>query len=645
MANENKAGVVLIPSLLSQKRIKNWLEAALTEHKKFNNYHDKMVAIDIAYARYQTLKTDIDGVVQTNAGGVDAATTTVGAINMAPTTPPVVVSQVDSMVAYLADVFLSGVPLFPVVSNPSNIKEAEDLESILDDHAHIGGYVRQLLLFLKDGVKYNFSCIEVPWTSIDQYTRADEVLDPAGKPKLEKKANKYTKCKRLDPYNVIWDHNVNPGDMAAEGDYAGYVELLSRTKVKRRLTRMGLDNEAFNIKEALDSNPSNVSGEGYNNFVSAPQISDYINARKPLDGMDWFDYLSDKTGSTKKAVSGVANYEWVTIYARIIPSDFVMTTPQPNTVQIWKFTRVNNVLVEARRIISAFDVFPMLFGQPLEDGMGFQTQSVAEGAIPFQEAAKTLINIKFNSHRRAVSDRALYDSSIISSADVNAPVPASKIPVKVNSLGSRTLADAYHQIPFDARGTESTLQDALLIAGFSKDMAGLTPANRGQHQKGNKSVTEFVTTQSNSENILRMPALILEYQVFIPFKAILKHNLFQHGENATVVSQRDASVRVVDIAKLREKVLAFRIADGFTPKSKLASTEAITALMQLILQSDALIQLYGPMVPKMIAHLAQLQGIKGLEQYLPPQPAIAPPQEQAPEGEQPPPEGEQPPTQ
>ena len=624
---KDESSVTLIPSADSQKDLLAFCQKVLIEHKKFSSYHDKMEVIDVAYARYQVNKL-VDGVVQ--GQGVDAATTPVGIMNLPSTTPPVVVSQVDSVVAYLADVFLSGTPMFPVVSNPLNKKEAENLEVLIDDHAILGGYARQFLLFFKDGVKYNFSALEADWESIDQYSITDEVLQP-GKTGMSKVTQKYTKVRRLDPYNVVWDHTVNPGDVSAEGDYAGYLQVKTRTKLKTILNRLGNDKLGFNTKEALASGYMQAVS-GYDSYRKPPQVSDYIQSRIPQDGMDWVGYITGKSQTDLSTNRQKNNYEQFILYARIIPSDFGLVVPSPNTPQVWKLRVINNsVLVEAHRIISAYDYLPILFGQPLEDGLGFQTQSMAEAAIPFQTAAATMMNIRFNSARRAVSDRALYDSSAISHADINAPIPAAKIPVNMNSLDGKTLADAYYQIPFDASGTENALQDGIAIANFSKDLAGLNNPRRGQFQKGNKSVSEFETTMAGGDAILRMPALMLEHQVFIPFKAILKLNIFQYGIDVKIISQKTGQLHEIDINKLRQQVLSFRIADGYTPKSKLASTDAINGLIQAISTSQILQVAYGAMLPNMIAHLAQLQGIYGLDQYTPiAQPATTAPNPTAP---------------
>ena len=120
-----------------------------------------------------------------------------------------------------------------------------------------------------------------------------------------------------------------------------------------------------------------------------------------------------------------------------------------------------------------------------------------------------------------------------------------------------------------------------------------------------------------SDNRLRLPALTLEYQFFVPLKEMLKFNIYQYGEDAVVTSQRSGEEFQIIIAQMRKKALKFRIADGYTPKSKLASTDMITQLMQLIMQAPILQQAYGAGLPNMVAHLAQLGGIRGLDEYNP----------------------------
>lgn len=584
----------------AQKNVLTYMQAVSNKNVLRAEMYDKMEAIDTAYARYQASTT-----------GECASTSCGDLFTRDKIVAPIVISQVDSLVAYLAEVFLTGSPLFPVLSTPAKRKWAEQLETLIDDHALLGGYARQLLLFLRDSVKYNVGAIECDWDSLEQFNVIGDFTTTEGKT-INKVNRDITKLRRLDMYNTIWDSNVLPGDVSAEGDYAGFVELLSKTKVKRLLNKYSVQQEAYNVTKAMRSTIGNGSTSCY---VPPPSISNYVSSRKPDNTVDWDAYFDG--GKAKGSFIKEGTYEKFTLYARIIPEDYGIIAPQPRTPQIWKFVSLNNVLVHAKRIISAYDRLPILFGQPLEDGLGYQTQSVAETQIPIQDAATTMFNIRFSAARRAVSDRALYDPAMINPSDVNNASPAPKIPVNINPLSNKGLESAYRQIPYDLRGTETAFQDIANLVDFSKQLSGLNAPQQGQFQRGNKSVREWTDTMGGSDGRLRLPALCLEHQVFVWLRFIIVLNIFQYGENAVVQSQKNGEVLEVDIEELRKQVLSFRTADGYTPKSKMASTDVLMSGMNLLLNAPILQQAYGASLPAMFAHMMQLGGVRGLEEYAP----------------------------
>ena len=158
-----------------------------------------------------------------------------------------------------------------------------------------------------------------------------------------------------------------------------------------------------------------------------------------------------------------------------------------------------------------------------------------------------------------------------------------------------------------------------MVSEWAKDLFGQNKVQQGQFQKGNKSVREFDTVMGNAESRMRIPALMLEYQVFVPLKQILKLNIFRHFGTMQVPHHLTGEGLEVDIRDLRRKVLEFRLADGFTPKSKIANTEVLTQGLTLISTSPILQQAYGGHLPSMFAHMMSLGGVKGLEQYNPQQ--------------------------
>lgn len=611
----------------AQKALVGYAQGVLSLKNRSNEMFDKMSNIDMAYARYTGNRSGQGPAGQDLSG---AGCTPCDAMGTDSVVAPIVVSQVDSMVAYLADVFLSGSPIFPVVSTPAKRKWAEQLETLVDDHANLGGYARQILMFFYDAVKYNVGAIEADWDMIDQFSVTSDYTEEAGR-KMSKTNKFFTKLKRWDMYNTVWDQNVHPGDVSKDGDFAGHIEIVSKTKLKRLLNKYSTTREAYNASAAMATNGITPAGPAMSSYYRThPTVNDYINSTRPGENTDWDMFF---TGNTNKGVTqqiaGGRVVELFTLYARIVPSDFNMSGPQPNTPQIWKMVFVNGtILVHAKRIISAQDTLPVLFGQPNEDGMGYQTKSTAEGEIGIQRAVTTLFDIRFAAARRAVSDRALYDPDMISPSDINAKTPAPKIPVKINSLSNKGLEQAYHQIPFDTRGTESTITDAAQLVDFSKQLSGLNAPQQGQFQKGNKSVTEWNDTMGGSDNRLRLRALTLEHQVFSPMKAILALNIFQYGDDAEIVSQKTGEVINIKIDELRQQVLSFKMADGYTPKSKIASTEMLGQGLQIIMQSPVLQQAYGASLPAMFAHMMALGGVKGLEEYNPQASAQTPPAQQ-----------------
>jgi hypothetical protein len=600
----------------AQKKVLSFTQALITKHVQFNDIRNKFDRIDIAYARYQANKG------ATEADGVDAPASDVCCDVFAAddVIPPIVISQVDSYVAYLSEVYLSGSPIFPVVSEPSKRLYAEQLEALIDDHSSLGAYPRELLMFIRDSAKYNFAALECKWDAINQFSISDDIRDASQK--LKKAPKKYNKLKRLNPRNVIWDWSLPPGDVSRDGDYAGYVERLSRTRLKRLFNQWNDEGKLYskNVEACLWSSNGAVLG-ATQAFTEDPPISDYkqISTKNNSASPDWDVWFEPEKGSRRRGpVTTGAMYECLRIYARIMPADFGITAPAPNTPQIWEFYVVNNQFVMyAERVVSAYDYLPILFGQPLEDGLGYQTQSIAEGAIPFQKAAATLYNIRFSAARRAVSDRALYIPDMIKPSDVNSAIASPKIPVNISVLSQKGIQDAYHQIPFDMRGTETTLQDAALIASFAERLSGVNAPRQGMFQKGNKSVREWDDTMGGSDGRMRLPALTLEYQFFQPLKSIMVLNIFQYGEDGTVTSQVTGKNIEVKIAELRKAQMSFQMADGYTPKSKLANTDVLMAGMQFISNSPILQQAYGSSLPSMFAHFMSLSGLKGFEQYDP----------------------------
>ncbi|HCI2654931.1 TPA: hypothetical protein NOS66_004832 [Pseudomonas aeruginosa] len=608
-----------INSFVYTQRVDELLKAHLKKILDFSktnkaNYIQKMDLIDKAYARYITAQenNELLGYNQNIAAKVRCQVVNKATVN------PIVISQVQSMTAYLTEVFASGYPILPVVSTPDKKEQAEALEGIIQDHMTMTSSIPELILCLQDAAKYNLVGWETEWSHIETYDPQKEITDlEPGKTTLRRNYRHVNKIRRLNLRNVHWDPIPDIPNVATEGSFLGETTLLNRIQLKKYLNYLTNEKKLTYKKVVNEALRSSFQGS---DWTDNPQISPVYQEMEMASDINWdrFGGFETETSSTNRRVP--VNEQGVyckhTMYLRIIPSDFEMNVPNRNQVQIWKAVMINrDAIISFEPYIGAYGSFGMGLAFALEDGMGLQTQGYGEMAAPLQSATTELWNAYIQGARRAVMDRALYNPSMIRANDINSPIPQIKIPVVPQSLVNGTMDQAYRQIPFDSRGMETVMQNALMLTDWQRELSGMNSATRGQFQKGNKTRAEFDTIMGNAENRMRLPALILEHRMFTKIKEQLKLNLLMYGEDTEVISPRTGKGVRVDIKELQDLGLKFELGDGLTPASKLASSDFLTALLQMIMSSETTLQAFGTQVPGMIAHLAQLGGVRGFEKY------------------------------
>ena len=521
-------------------------------------------------------------------------------------TMPVVLPVVEAAVVYQSSVFLSGNPIFGVVSNPAFEDAAMQMEALMEDHAIKGGWTRQFQLFFRDGFKYNLSALEVSW---EQKVTASLETDNSfaqgkqGKPKeIIWEGNA---IKRLDPYNLIWDTRVPITEVSEYGEFAGYTELKSRVALKQYIA--ALPNKMVdNIKEAFESG---LGGNGVGASTSASYYLPPINQDALINlnlraGTDWMAWVGASQIDPKIQYKNV--YELTTLYARIIPSDFGMRVPSPNTPQVWKFVWVNHqVLIYAERQTNAHGRIPVVFGQPLEDGLSYQTKSLAQNVSGIQDISSAMMNSVIAARRRAISDRGLYDPSRVGEAQINSDNPSAKIPVRPAAYG-KPLSEAYFPIPFRDDQSGLIMQEMGAIIKLSEIISGQNPARQGQFVKGNKTKTEYSDVMTNSNGRDQNISILLESQVFSPIKEILKLNILQYQGPASLYYRDKAATVEIDPIKLREAVIDFKISDGLAPASKLINADSFQTALQVIGSSPQIGSGYN--IGPMFSYLMKTQG-------------------------------------
>ena len=513
-------------------------------------------------------------------------------------TVPVVMPQVEAAVTYQSSVFLTGVPLFGWVAPPEAEDAALQYQAIIEDNSIRGAWVQQLMMFFRDAFKYNLSLVEVSWDR--QVTAAIETdmgftAGQEGKPK--EVIWQGNKIQRWDPYNSFWDSRYKPTEIFKNGEFVGKTDLMSRIHLKKFINELP-DKMVANIKAAFESGMGSASmGTGGIESYYIPLINpDALIQKDPKRSTDWMSWAGMLDRPTNEIIYKNL-YEVTTIYARIIPQDFRLRVPSANTPQVWKFIVVNHtVLIYAERQTNAHGYLPVLFGQPNEDGLGYQTKSLASNAKPFQEISSALVNSAMAARRRAISDRGIYDPSRISEAHINNDSPTAKIPLRPAGYG-KPINEAYFPIPFRDDQSAVAFQELPQILQMANMVNGQNQAKQGQFVKGNKTLREYESVMSNANGRDQMTSMLLEGQVFTPMKEMLKINTMQYQAGISIFSPSAQKVVKIDPVVLRRAFTMFTVTDGLTPTEKVISADEFAVAMQTIATSPQIGAAYniGPM--------------------------------------------------
>lgn len=506
---------------------------------------------------------------------------------------PVVMPQVEAAVTYQTSVFLSGNPIFGVVSDPENIDAAMQMETKIDADAVKGGWTSQLIKTLRDGFKYNLAAVEAIW-DIEKVPAIETTINGTKPSTIQWAGNK---VRHLDLYNTFWDNRVKPSDIAMYGEYAGYRENISRTVLKSFING-NKDIILPNIRAAFEA-PTLAN-------VHIPQINlNYGATPNNLNGTNWLQWANMPTTDTSP-IRYKDNYTRTVLYARIIPHDIGLKVPAEKTPQIWKFVFINDtVLILAERQTNAHNLLPILFLQPYDDGLGYQTKSLANNVAPMQSVSSSLMNSVLAARRRAIYDRTVYDPSRIASRDMNSSNPISNIPVRPSAYGEDVRA-AF--APFDYRDTQSSLVLGELgtISALADTITGQNRAQQGQFVKGNKTRKEFTDVMSNANSRSQVTSIAIEAQFFTPLKELIKLNILQYEGGTSLYNREAKQVVKIDPVALRKAVLEFKISDGLIPSEKLMNGETFSVALQTISSSPQIAAEYN--LGDLMTYLFKSQG-------------------------------------
>lgn len=570
------ADIPFKPSANSRKAIVQYINCMLPNKNQATDFRSRLEEIDRQYMREPTAEEIAEA---TRNDKIDKK-------KLKDFRIPVILPHIETQVGQLVEMFLTGYPVIAAGASPENQPAADKINALNKDHQERFGWVRQLTMWLRDGVKYNWQAAEVDWVEEKAFVISSSAADP-NTAQLVSTATQGNRITRIDPYNSFWDQSCPLADVHKRGAYAGYTELLSRVALNQKLSALN-SKMVMNADKAYGTVPAQPAYfiPQINRFADLYQNGKFNWDNFPESPVAHGFYKKDK----KPQIKYSETYELTTAYCRIIPTEFGLQVPGADTLQVWKFLVVNQqYLVYAEQQTNAHNYLPIIIGQPEEHGLGMQTKSDVENLYPIQELATQLHKARLSSLRRSIADRGLYDPSRVDPKNINADAPAAKIPVRPNAYG-KPLSDAYMPIPFRDETGGLLLQEIGIVQKFGEDITAQNPAQRGQFVKGNKTLQEYQDVMSNGSARSRMRAMAIEAQSMAPIKEVIKLNILQYQPPRQIVNPETGEALQINPAELRTMSFFFKMADGLMPVSKVMSTELMTVAFQTLQTSQMLQQ-------------------------------------------------------
>ncbi len=526
---------------------------------------------------------------------------------------PIVMPQIESAVAYQAGVYLTSYPIFGVVSNPQNMDAAMQFETVIAAHAIKYGWTRELIKSFRNGFKYNFGPTLVRWQKQKGLTVATSTEQAtAGMGVLQQQTQQGNVLKSLDPYNCFMDMMVEPARHHEEGTAFGWNELHNRMQFKRFVNTLD-PLRTTNLKEAFECGFDGSVGDNQSPFhYFIPTVNVAFNQSALVNGTNWLQYVGLQNQQGANRINYRDRYLVTHFICRALPSDFGR---QGNTPTIFYGIIVNwKHVIYVEEVVSADDYLPVFILQPNEDGLGYQTQSMLDTALPFQDMSSALWNISLESKRRLVFDRLIYNERYINKADIDPASSVARIPLRnASQFKGEDIGKAVYQIPYREDNSSSNIQMSEMISQMADVAAGQNKVDRGQFQKGNKTKTEFETTMAGSNARQQLTSQSIEASFMTPLKEQIKTNILLNQSPEKMMNRDSREEVQIDPVAMRKQMLEFKLTDGLLPADKLLNPELLMVFLQTAQAMPTVMSEYDVM--GMFLYWAKLKGAYWLEDF------------------------------
>ena len=527
--------------------------------------------------------------------------------------------------AYLVAVYVAKSTIIEVPDLPNAMHVTAALKDKIGRDSGRHAWALELIKIIQNSVIYNFGAAELRLTA-----KRENVL------------------RAINPYNFFYDQSVPPDKIGSDALYAGYTELVTLPTLYRLISASG-GQWLTDVGKSLISDINALERVSYLTSQRSEFIGDYCaggfgmtlsnalvrSASKSNDHTpDWHAVVNDISDVEQrvKLRTSIAkgNYQLTTYYCRAMPEWLGLPAKKyasyngsdSGQIPVWKMYILDHTyLMAVEPVVESHGYLPLMAGQVQVDTAG-DSLTYSESLAPVQVFSAKLNIARIAAMRRALSDRGLYDKSLIESDDINNRSPTAQIPVNGHSMRElgKGIRDAYFHLPFDSSGIAQLMGGIGEVDDFASRISGNNPQMQGAHLPGNRTAGEAQRVNMMGEGRFRVYSILFQQTFMLPFKIQLRSNLSDSTQELTYYDPATGRKQSVSQAEYAEYEPDFVLADGMMPSTKMISPDMLSSLLTAVIQIPQLQATKD--VGAMVDLLARAGGVEDFHKIPPPNPEV-----------------------
>lgn len=483
--------------------------------------------------------------------------------------------HIDDMMTYFAATFSPNRGMFYHTGKPNEASEANQIVTLMNNHAVYAGYYRETLLSTLSCLKYNVGGFACFWAKDEGPSLSK---DPSGKDVLSIDTKwQGNKIESLDMYNTFWDPTVHATKLSVDGEWCARAKMVSHYWLRSKAAR----GVYYNVDECLKED-SGVSQCQYYRHPPTEARLDIDDTKAGQDYASWFGESPEYAQNT--------GFELVEVFIRLNPTDFSLIEGTPadrmarSRYEIWRFTVLNNEkIIDCTYMNNIHGLLPFFFGVINDDLMGQSAKAVSEILQPLQDFASFLLNIHIQASRKNVWGLTVYDPTVVDFKAIPKGEVNGYLPIKASGYGKDLRTAIYHdQTQLD---TKQTLQDLDSVMGIINQFFP-TQSLPSQIASIDRAVdSQVAAVQQGANRRMHKTARLLDDTLFRSLRFCCYYNIIQYQPDNTSVNDFYGKEVVIDLSTLRQTDLPFIIGQGLKAIDRQAAAGALQQIIFALVQN------------------------------------------------------------